>query len=163
MKKIISLILMLIIVSNFMFAQTTSKTTPEPYTQEEFPGWVHDLRRAEIVTLGSLPFTTLLVTLGYQVYRYVDNDFSSTYFPNPLAKSSTAANLDEDEQIGILVSGLSLSLAVGLTDIIVNIIKRKKESDRLQNYKLPDNIEIKGEKPLPPIRTEHPFPQKTEE
>ena len=48
-----------------LFAADTSSKTAEPYKAEEFPGWMHDLRRAEIITLGAMPFVTFNISLGY--------------------------------------------------------------------------------------------------
>ncbi len=101
--------------------------TIEPYTKDEFPVWAKDLRRTEIVTLGSLPFVTLGVTMGYSFYRYFSHGMDTAYFPNPMAKSSSAANLNTDEQIGIIATSAAISLLIGLTDLTVQLIRRKNE------------------------------------
>ncbi len=102
--------------------------TIEPYTKDEFPGWLQDLRRAEIVSLGSLPFVTLSVTLGYSLYRYFSHDMNPDYFPNPFAKSSSAARLSTDEQLGILFTSLGVAAAVGITDFTITTIQRHKRN-----------------------------------
>lgn len=102
--------------------------TIEPYTKDEFPGWLQDLRRAEIVSLGSLPFVTLGVTLGYSLYRYFSHDMNPDYFPNPFAKSSSAARLTTDEQLGILFTSLGVAAAVGITDFTISSIQRHKRN-----------------------------------
>lgn len=102
--------------------------TIEPYTKDEFPGWLQDLRRAEIVSLGSLPFVTLGVTLGYSLYRYFSHDMNPDYFPNPFAKSSSAARLTTNEQLGILFTSLGVSAAVGITDFTISSIQRHKRN-----------------------------------
>ena len=54
----------------------TSSTTPEPYRDNEFPQFLKDARRFEIITLGALPFVTLDTTLAYSTYRYGKHDFN---------------------------------------------------------------------------------------
>ena len=61
---IISLLLNLLPLAPGLFADSTS-TSPAPYEKEEFPDFLHDLRRFEIITLGSLPFVTLDTSLAY--------------------------------------------------------------------------------------------------
>ncbi|NLM01226.1 MAG: hypothetical protein GX220_07225 [Treponema sp.] len=160
MKKIISLILIFSLIFVPLFS--VENNSNEIITINSVD-WRKDLRRAEIVTLGSLPFTTLLATLGYQVYRYIDSGFNSKYFPNPLAKSSSDAQLNMDEQLGILIAASSLSLCVGVTDIIVNTVKRNKEIKRQRNLKLPDGMEISNEpRTLPKIKTEVEYSETAE-
>lgn len=97
------------------------------------PSWVKDVRRAEIITFGSLPFTTLGVTLAYSLYRYAANDFKAAYIPNPFPLSSSEAKLDTSEQIGIISAAAVLSVAIGLTDFIVIKVNenRKKTAERI--------------------------------
>ena len=122
MKKFIS-ILLLISFSSLLFANSTS---PEPYGEDEFPDWANYLRRYEVITLGSLPFTTMTVTTIYTLYRYIDNDFDKNYIPNPLALTSSAANLDSDEQKMILMTAIGTSILAGTVDLIIHVIKKEK-------------------------------------
>ena len=122
MKKFIS-ILLLISFSSLLFANSTS---PEPYGEDEFPDWANYLRRYEVITLGSLPFTTMGVTTFYTLYRYIDNDFDKNYIPNPLALTSSAANLDSDEQKLILLTAIGTSIVAGTVDLIIHVIKKEK-------------------------------------
>ena len=122
MKKFIALLL-LISFSSLLFANSTS---PEPYGENEFPDWANYLRRYEVITLGSLPFTTMTVTTIYTLYRYIDNDFDKNYIPNPLALTSSAANLDSDEQKMILMTAIGTSILAGTVDLIIHVIKKEK-------------------------------------
>ncbi|GMO47015.1 MAG: hypothetical protein Pg6C_09060 [Treponemataceae bacterium] len=97
--------------------------TVDPYTKDEFPAWARHIRRTEIITLGSLPFATLATTLGFGISRYISHDFNASYFPNPLAKTSSDANLTKDEQLAILAISAGISLVLGLTDLTINLIK----------------------------------------
>lgn len=123
MKKFIALLL-LITFSACLFANTN--TTPEPYSDDEFPDWANYLRRYEVITIGTLPFATLSVTTIYGLYRYIDHDFDKNYIPNPFAFTSSAANLDKDEQKLILLSAIGVSVVAGTVDLIIHIVKKEK-------------------------------------
>jgi hypothetical protein len=120
MKK--TLVFFLII--SFSFSLLWADNSPEPYAKDEFKPWMKQLRRSEIVTLGSLPFTTLTTSLGYSFYRYAANDFDSAYFPNPFSPSQ--ANLSTEEQKQVLFISLSASLLVGIIDFSISMIKQNK-------------------------------------
>ncbi|MCR5289874.1 MAG: hypothetical protein K6E51_07785 [Treponema sp.] len=123
-------------------ATTTESETPEPYTKEEFPLWAHNARRTEIITFGSLPFVTLGTTIAYSMYRYIDHDFSSSYIPNPFAKTSDSANLSTSEQMGILAASGIICIGLGITDLIFTLSRQKKERlAALQKYHS-DNVTI---------------------
>ena len=112
-------------------------TTPKPYDKEELPQTIKDIRRFEIITLGALPFVTLDTTLVFSTVRYIDNDFDSAYKPDIFSKS----NFTEDEQKQIIATSLGICAGIGLSDLIVQIIKRssKKRRERQINY---DDIAI---------------------
>jgi hypothetical protein len=132
-RKLIALLL-LISFSFCVFAEEAH--TPAPYEEDEFPSWTIDLRRSEIVTFGTLPFVTLGVTIGYSFFRYAKNGFDSDYLPNPLAKSSAAANLNSDEQIGIFISSGIISLIIGIVDYVISRIERKRADENSENERL---------------------------
>lgn len=104
--------------------------TPQPYKKDEFPQGLKDLRRFEIISLGSLPFVTLDVTLAYSGIRYIQHDFHPAYTPNIFSKSSYTT----EEQMGIIFTSLGISVGIGLTDYIVQLIKRssQKKKDRIK-------------------------------
>jgi len=144
MKRFTSVVVMLCYSSCILFSQTLSqpKITPEPYKKEEFPLWTQQLRRSEIITLGSLPFTNLGVMTLYGVFRYIKNDFSPEYIPNPLAKSSSAANLNEKEQKNILIASVSASVLVGIIDFVISLIKQRKAEKNNTQKDLPNSITV---------------------
>ena len=156
-KRLTAIILIFSFLINFgapIFSQEKKDTTPKPYDKEELPQSVKDLRRFEIITLGSLPFVTLDTTLGYSTYRYIKHDFASEYKPDLLAKNS----FSQDEQLGIIITSLAISTGIGLTDLIVQIVKRsnKKKHTKQKDY---DDIAIY---PISedPDAIELPLPQK---
>ena len=136
MKKVIAGLCAAVFMFTFVFASENEALQIEGYEKgKELPSWVKDLRRAEIVTLGSLPFTTLGATLAYSLYRYGANDFKPAYIPNPFPLSSTEAKLSTDEQIGIIVTAAGISLAVGITDFIVMQVKQSRKKKALEKIR----------------------------
>lgn len=112
--------------------------TAEPYKDDEFPDIFKDIRRAEIITLGAMPFITFNVTLGYSFGKYAAHNFDSDYFVNPF--SSTDDNgYSTDEQIGIILTSIGISCGIGITDFIVHAVKRNKKMRKIKNQK---NTEI---------------------
>ena len=140
-RRRLAILVSLVLLASMPLAAAEPTVTIEPYTKDEFPGWLQDLRRAEIVSLGSLPFVTLGVTLGYSLYRYFSHGMDSNYFPNPFAKSSSAARLTTDEQLGILFISLGVAAAVGITDFTISSIQRhqRKKAEIQRNS---EGIEI---------------------
>lgn len=131
MKKTFALIVFFV----FSLHIFCTDTKAEPYTKDEFHPWLHQLRRSEIVTLGSLPFTTLTTSLGYSFYRYFANDFDPEFQPNPFSPSQ--ANLSIEEQKRILYISLSASLLVGIIDFTISMIKKNKSQIEIEQKQEP--------------------------
>lgn len=106
------------IFSQNIFAEASD--APIPYGDNEFPSWVENFRRTEIITFGSMPFVTIGVTLVYSFYNLATHDFNGAYFINPFTKENS---LTRDEQIGIIVASSLVSLGIGLTNLTINLIK----------------------------------------
>ena len=148
MKKflILTLSLILFAVCQNTFADTNSKdTTPEPYKEDEFSQGLKDLRRFEIITLGSMPFITLDCAIVYNGYKYATGQ-TQTF--NPLA----TADYSQQEMERIIITSLCISAGIGISDYVINLIKRnrvnKKKSRETSTIKIeedPDAIRI----PLP--------------
>jgi hypothetical protein len=98
--------------------------TPEPYTEDEFPEWVLDLRRAEIIFFGSLPFSFLLGMEGVEVGRYFAHGQDPAYQPFPF-RSANPAEYTTEEKILIIGSALAISATVALIDFIIQKAARK--------------------------------------
>ncbi len=166
MKKIIFFTVLISLLSSSF---PVFSETPEPYQKDEFPGILHDIRRAEIITLGSMPFITFSATLGYSFGKYASHNFDSSYFVNPF--SSTEENsFSTDEQIGILLTSLGISAGIGLTDFIVHTIKRNNRQKKLKKQKNPeiqitpiredpDAIKINPPKDIESTQPEEGFPE----
>lgn len=87
---------------------------PEPYEPEEFPRALRDLRRFEIVSLGSVPLTLLFSSLGYRLYR-VSSEEDVTW--------RDSRNFSLEQRGRVLTIGLSASLAVGVLDFILGRVE----------------------------------------
>lgn len=135
--KITALILIFSLFAENLFSAESK--TPEPYLDNEFPGFLHDLRRAEIITLGAMPFITFNATLGYSLGKFAFNNFDPQYFVNPFAQSSDSS-FSTDEQIGIILTSLGISLCIGITDLIVNSVKRNNAKKKINDPNNPVKI-----------------------
>lgn len=92
---------------------------PEEYDPEEFPLWAHDLRRYEVVAIGSYPITFFATSLIYDFSIYAANDFNREY-----SMGSQRSGSD----IGIIVgSAACVSLVIATIDLIINTSKRKRQ------------------------------------
>lgn len=112
--------------------------SPEPYQKDEFKPWMHELRRSEIITLGSLPFTTLTTSLGYSFYRYAAHNYDSDYIPNPFSPAQASLSVEEQKQI--LLISLSASLLVGIIDFTIRMVKKNKSKIALEQEEPPYTI-----------------------
>lgn len=97
--------------------------------ENEIPQSLEDLHRFEIITLGAMPFVTLDVTLGYSMIDYTKERFidgnPNAVFPNPF-KSSSNGGYNDDEIKGIILTSLGICVGIGISDLIVNIVKRNR-------------------------------------
>ena len=164
-KKLIASIICLSLFANLtpVFAADTKSTTPEPYEEDEFPSWLKDLRRAEIITLGAMPFITLNTSLCYSFGNYAFHNFDSDYFLNPFAQGSDTSSYPSGEQAGILLTSLGICLGIGITDFIVHSVKRSNQKKKMRTQKKGNiNIESVADDPeatkiLPPPANQQPF------
>jgi len=123
-KIFIPLIVLLLISVCIVHAEEIK--VPEPYTDDEFPQWLKDLRRAEIIFFGSLPFTLLISLQGYEITRYFINDMDPLYTPWPF-RSAQAPAYTFEEQMVVIGSAVIISGLLALTDYIIGKITRREE------------------------------------
>lgn len=145
MKKVFFLTIFLFAVNNCFCQSNTNNKTPEPYTDEEFSQGLKDLRRFEIITLGAMPFITLDSAIVYNGYKYATGKAEKF---NPLA----TADYSQKEMEKIIITSLCVSAGIGLSDYIINLVKRhsikKRQSMMDANITIeenPDAVKI----PLP--------------
>jgi hypothetical protein len=112
-------------------AQTsgTESTVPEI----EFPQWSRDLRRAEIVAFGTIPFTWLVATVLMDVSRTIAHDGDERYLPWPL-KPAGAPAMTDDEFASSIGIAIGISAAAALVDhIIIKYMRKKAERYKLEH------------------------------
>lgn len=126
--KILTVLFTFLLFSFLPLNIWADSTSPEPYTYEEFPDTMHKLRRFEIITLGSMPFVSLDISLGYSGYKYLSG--KSTTFVNPFS-SSQSETYSENEIKGIILSSLGVSVGIGLCDFFINQYKEASAKKKL--------------------------------
>jgi hypothetical protein len=129
-RKIIILASIFIMISVSM-VHGQEINVPEPYKEDEFPQWLQDLRRAEIIFFGSLPFTLLISLQGYEITRYFINDMDPLYTPWPF-RSAQAPSYSFEEQMAVIGSAVVLSGLIALTDYIIGKITHREEEELRQ-------------------------------
>ncbi|MFQ3547894.1 MAG: hypothetical protein SNJ56_06100 [Termitinemataceae bacterium] len=120
---------------------TKGQTIPAPYTKEEFPSWALDLRRAEIVAFGSLPFTLFFTTFAVDSYRFAVNDWDLRYAPWPL-KPAGAIEMDEKERIASFSVAIGLSIVISLVDYFIVQHKRRHTTSQTVQMTKPDIVTL---------------------
>lgn len=123
MKRSLLIVLIAALLgSSFLSAQALppqEPLMPEEYDPEEFPLWAYDLRRYEVIAIGSYPITFFATSLIYDFSLFAANDFSPQY-----SMGSQRSGSD----IGIIVgSAACVSLLIATVDLIINTSKRKKQ------------------------------------
>ena len=101
-------------------AQDEEITDYEPYSADEFPSWLHDIRRAEVIAVGSFPISMLFVSLTYEGVRAIIN--AATGAETSGGPAFGSGDLSPEERRGILFAGTLLSVAVALTDYLIGLI-----------------------------------------
>lgn len=134
-RCIISLLLFLFLGSlhTSLWAQKNA-LVPDPYDREEFPLWARDLRRAEIVAFGLLPFTIFFATLAVDSYRYATHDWDELYAPWPL-KPAGAIEMSEQDKGLVLQAGIASAVLLSTLDYI--IVRIKREGQRKKESRVP--------------------------
>lgn len=133
-------IFLLLSVPVFADNKSSASTTPKPYDTEEFPQALKDLRRFEIITLGSIPFVMLDATLVYSGYQYLSGNSSEFNF-----LGGTTYDLQETKKI--ILTSLGISVGIGLTDYIVQVVKRSKTKKNIYQKNNSENLIITTKEP----------------
>lgn len=120
------------------FGQTKKAPVPAPYEKDEFPGWMQDLRRGEIILIGSFPLNMFLSYEFYDIFRYFSNNLESSYRPWPF-RTYDAVPYNSAENIGIIVSAVSLSLVIAAADYLIGKLIENRNKPRDNDEKKPKN------------------------
>ncbi len=94
---------------------------PAPYEKEEFPDWARDLWRAEVIFVGSLPFSIFFTLESYDFIKYAGNGFQSTpTTPAPWPFTSAGdIKYSANEQLWLVLSAATVSLLVSGADFLI--------------------------------------------
>ncbi|MDR0320414.1 MAG: hypothetical protein LBI28_02835 [Treponema sp.] len=117
---------------------STTASTESVYNPSEFPQWVRDLRRWDIITFGLFPFSIFTVTFVTDTIRWYNaNNFNFSeegrrYAPWPL-KSGNAPGMSNDEYVQTILIAAGVSAAVALIDLLIVTIKRNNERRRMES------------------------------
>jgi hypothetical protein len=150
-KCLLLLTLLLAPLGRGLSAQTATVTPSADYNAHEFPLWARDLRRAEIVAFGSLPFTVLFGTLAVETVTYINHNGDSRYLPWPLKPAGGIAMSRDDSFLALGVAAAS-SVLISLADFL--IVQHKRQRALRAARDLPDGS---------PIITRRPWPEPAEE
>ena len=129
MKKLLCILLALLLSCQGIAQSASDKSTSEneenqaespdyePYAEDEFPDWLRDVRRAEVVLIGSFPLTMLFTSLTYEGVRAI----ISAVEGNDTAGTQGFGNkgFTPEETKWILISGGILSAVVAVVDFIL--------------------------------------------
>lgn len=97
---------------------------PEEYDPSEFPLWAMDIRRYEVIAIGSFPITYALAALVYDFSIYASNNFAAQY--------DLGTQRAEDDLRIIIGSAAAMSIVLATVDLFINISKRKASNNNEQ-------------------------------
>jgi len=90
---------------------------PEEYDPSEFPLWTQDLRRFEVITVGTFPITYLFSSLIYDFSIYAASGFNTRY---------SIGSQRSSRDIAIIVgSAGSISFILATIDLFINLDRRQ--------------------------------------
>ncbi len=121
-RGILTLILLIVGSVSFLPAQQLpppDSLMPEEYDPEEFANWAHDLRRYEVVAIGTYPITFFATSLIYDFSVYAANDFNQAY---------SMGSQRDGRDIAIIVGAAAcVSLVIATVDLIINVNRRNNQ------------------------------------
>ncbi len=116
--RLTAIVLLFFIFSTISLFPGESLPEYEPYDADEFPGWTKDLRRAEIIFFGTIPFSFFYTSFSYDFYRYAFNDFDRTLAP-ALLGNKTPPIRTNGEKWQIIALSVSFSAVFALVDYLL--------------------------------------------
>jgi len=137
MKKVffVSVLFFLLFTPQFE-AAAQSASVPNVFDMTDFPQWARDLRRFDIITFGSFPFSMFIVTFATDMFRWNNAngmDFNDMrYAPWPL-KSAGAVDMTVEEYQRTILLAAGLSLVLALTDFVIVKIRQSNERRRIES------------------------------
>ncbi len=108
-------LLLILLTGTLVFCQGNE---PEEYREDEFSPLLKELRRGEIIMLGSLPLSIFLAIETYEIYRYVLHDREPEYAPWPFRRHG-GVDFSSQESTGVFLSALGFSFLIAAVDFII--------------------------------------------
>jgi hypothetical protein len=108
-------LLLILLTGTLAFGQDNE---PEEYREDEFSPLLMDLRRGEIIMLGSMPLSIFLAIETYEIYRYTQHYPDRDYAPWPFRRHG-GVDFSSEESIGIFISALGFSFLIAAADFII--------------------------------------------
>jgi ABC-type Fe3+ transport system permease subunit len=134
-------------------------TSAQTEEKEEFPQWVRDLRRADIITFGSFPFTFFLSGIIVDVFRASQHNWDSRYAPWPVNMGGSVSRT-AGENIATLSIAAGGAVLVAVADHIIQRVKRERAARYAAQLAPPDSIIIRS--PWTPGEEEPESPSEAE-
>ncbi len=132
MKKILILIFLLFSVSELFSDDDYADLLPEEYKEDEFPEYLRKIRRAEVIFVGSYPFSLLFTKIGFDLSSYIGSGFERSYAPQ-IFGGSIKEDPGNAETKKILLTSLYVSGAFAVIDYVIGEIKEKKAEKNGKN------------------------------
>jgi hypothetical protein len=121
-SRVVCLVLLAAILTAGVLCAQEEEPVPEPYDPEEFSQGLRDLRRAEIIAIGSFPITFVFANLGYSLLRYAANGGDPDYAP----VGSNRIPLSRNESLGVLAAAAAMSVTVAVIDYGIGRRNRRR-------------------------------------
>ena len=136
MKKI-SVVVLFCFINSLVFSANNPTNIyedlkPEEYNKEDFPQVLRDIRRAEIILVGSYPFSVFFSKLGLDIYDYAASGFDSKSAPSLLGGAGEPDKSSSDVE-RVLITALCISAGVTILDFIIGKIKKSKGKKKSAN------------------------------
>jgi hypothetical protein len=131
LRKIVLVGLLLALVP-FSAPAQEQETIPEEYREDEFTPFLRDLRRAEIIMLGSFPITLFLSLEVYDLYRFAKSEGATEYTPWPF-RPPNAAPYSQRENLAVFLAAVSVSTLIAVADIIIVHAQRRATARKAEN------------------------------
>jgi hypothetical protein len=140
LKRFVALLLSFLLLLSPIWSQESGNeeesdgVEPIPYSPDEFPGWAHDLRRGEIIALGSFPVALILTNLGYRLGKFTVESVKRGEFAQEYAPAFTTpeqrAGLNDQQQLGLILTAGAISIGVALADYLLGRREERRGPQR---------------------------------
>jgi hypothetical protein len=127
--------------------KSQSGTGPQTEKKDEPPQWVRDLRRADIITFGSFPFTFLLGGIIVDTYRASQHNWDTRYGPWPVNMGGSVSRTTGEHLAAVSVAAGGAVL-VATVDYIIQRVKRERAAREAARLAPQDPVIIRT--PWPP-------------